>query len=298
MSEVKNELGFSRSSITLHPLLLPLFIFFTHSFLISLSRGFTIYYIYIFTAAFSMSSRYTSAFQARRRGKQKARRPPTSHPLSGIRQTETICAGNVSNSDEAETLASEAIYTNSKQATGKDESQNQHSQTQSVSHTTTSGTNNSHLLPDNIQTQDGEPSLTFDDANVELLHASDSSLEWDQMPFDYVVPMDRPMYHERYSFERNQGSSIFEQAEAASRRLIRRISETSDGIGRAFVSGSSQAAGTSEQAREYLKRAGNGVGSAVKQGANAVKDGLELIKESSRALPALQARRSKKSGSM
>lgn len=245
-----------------------------------------------------MSSRYTSAFRARRGGKQKAPRPPTSHPLSAFQATEYESAEILHGLEKASSNASAAASDNSKHATAKDESQKQRPRTQFSGHTTTFDAH-SHQSPSEDQESyhaESLADLTFDDSNAEVIHGSDSSLEWDQAPFDYVVPMHRPMYHERYAFERGESSSLIEQAGAASRRLIRTISETSDGIGRAFAAGSSQAVGTGEQAMEYLHRAGDGVGTAVKHGRKAVKSGLELIKESSRALPALQSRLPKKAG--
>ena len=164
-----------------------------------------------------------------------------------------------------------------------------------MSYTTTLDNDSAQLATDNPESQDSKASLTFDDSNAELIHASDSSLEWDQTPFDYVVPMDRPMYHERYSFERRESLSLTEQAGAAGRRLIRTISDTGDGIGRALAPGSSQTACPGELAKDYLQRAGYGVGNAVKHGTKVVRDGLSLIKEGSRALPALQPRRPRKS---
>lgn len=243
-----------------------------------------------------MSSRYTSAFRARRGGKQKAPRPPTSDPVSAIQATEYDFSEILHGLEEASYNASSAAPGNSKHATAEDESQKQQPPTQSERHTTTFDAGSSPAPSENQEAQEKETDLTFDDANAEVIHASDSSLEWDKAPFDYVVPMDRPMYHERYAFERGESSSLIEQAGAASRRLIRTISETSDGIGRAFAAGSSQATGTGEQAMEYLQRAGDGVGTAVKHGKKAVKNGLELIKEGSRALPALQSRLPKKVG--
>lgn len=242
-----------------------------------------------------MSSRYTSSFQARRRGKRKGPRPPTSHPSCAIQTTEYNSAGILHSSEEASYNASAASSGNSKHATAKYESQNRHPRTQSLKHTTTLDTDSQSPF-ENQESQDGETDLTFDDSNAEIIHASDSSLEWDQAPFDYVVPMDRPMYHERYSFERGESSSLIEQAGTTSRRFIRTISEASDSIGRVFAARGSQAAGTGEQAKEYLQRAGGGVGTVVKHGAKAVKDGLKLVKEGSRALPSLQSHLPKKGG--
>ncbi|KAJ6445456.1 stress response protein nst1 [Purpureocillium lavendulum] len=46
-----------------------------------------------------------------------------------------------------------------------------------------------------------ENSLRFDDANVEYLWSSASTLKWENGPFDYEIPFDRPLLHEMYDFE-------------------------------------------------------------------------------------------------
>ncbi|KAK5996686.1 hypothetical protein PT974_02026 [Cladobotryum mycophilum] len=44
------------------------------------------------------------------------------------------------------------------------------------------------------------PVLRFDDNDVEHL-SDDSDLDWENAPFDYIVPFDRPILNERYAFE-------------------------------------------------------------------------------------------------
>ncbi|UNI19275.1 hypothetical protein JDV02_005469 [Purpureocillium takamizusanense] len=47
----------------------------------------------------------------------------------------------------------------------------------------------------------GEAPCEFDDAGVEYVWSSTSSLDWENGPFDYEVPFERPLLHEMYRFE-------------------------------------------------------------------------------------------------
>lgn len=91
------------------------------------------------------------------------------------------------------------------------------------------------------------PPLEFDDENAEYIWSSDSSLEWDRGPFDYQVPMERPLLHEIYDFERR-----YPQAASVIRAMLRlpgarRTQRLSDAATRGLQALQEQAAEASHQ---------------------------------------------------
>lgn len=48
--------------------------------------------------------------------------------------------------------------------------------------------------------------IQFDDEDMEIIDY-DSDLDWNNEPFDYTVPMDKPFIHERYNFETSANES-------------------------------------------------------------------------------------------
>lgn len=97
-------------------------------------------------------------------------------------------------------------------------------------------------IKDGKKTESPE-SIQFDNEDVEFINC-DSDLDWDNEPFDYTVPMDKPFIRERYSFETraNEGTLGF-----GAQQLVDRAAASVSSVQRRFSQ-------TARQARPHLGR--------------------------------------------
>ncbi|KAK3187313.1 hypothetical protein K4F52_003944 [Lecanicillium sp. MT-2017a] len=119
----------------------------------------------------------------------------------------------------------------------------------------------------NLGPSSNEP-LQFDDDNVDVIEY-DSDLDWNNQPFDYNVPMDRPFIHEEYKFDA-EGSNpsalsfdpqeLVNNAVAGASDIQRRLSQTVDAaappIGRAARTGRGMAVSFGEFLSAKIKGKG------------------------------------------
>ncbi len=113
--------------------------------------------------------------------------------------------------------------------------------------------------------------LRFDDDDADVIEY-DSDLDWNNQPFDYTVPMDRPFVHEEYNFESAGATAsalsfdpqqLVNNAVAGASHVQRRLSQTAQAmapqLGRVARKGQAVATNVGEYLSAQVKVKGKGL---------------------------------------
>ncbi|GJN83265.1 hypothetical protein PLIIFM63780_006813 [Purpureocillium lilacinum] len=135
-----------------------------------------------------------------------------------------------------------------------------------------------------------EKPCDFDNDSVEYLWSSASTLNWDNGPFDYEVPFDRPLLHEMYQFEADHPRA------ASLLRTLRSLPRRAQQVGSAATTAASSAVqsvqdgtapGQAAQAARYIIREVGRIGEGAAEEAR--QRGQELSEAVARQWPELVA---------